>query len=231
MNDRTRHILERLDQVREDLLALSDDIWQSIDHNDTQALEEGVAFKHEYNARMAAFDQLAGEISTLVRQFTAVRLDESDQADQRSPQAAERIIRDLDQRQAHELNEDFTFKRPYGFQLGDEARSGVTTWRRLFELICLYLQGLDPRRFASLPGHPKFISRRGNPVFSEDPRLALRHAAAQRAVRRGQPVRQSPLYPGWEPARCLRQRPRGLASLPAAGSGCRLNRRPRYDGI
>jgi len=175
MKNRTRHILERLDQVREDLLALSDDIWQSIDHNDTQALEEGVAFKREYNARMAAFDQLAGEISTLVQQFTAVRLDESDQADQRSPQAAERIIRDLDQRQAHGLNEDFTFKRPYGFQLGDEARSGVTTWRRLFELICLYLQGLDPRHFASLPGHPKFISRRGNPVFSEDPR-ALRSA-------------------------------------------------------
>lgn len=32
---RIRGILEQLEQVREDLLALSDDIWSSIDHNDS----------------------------------------------------------------------------------------------------------------------------------------------------------------------------------------------------
>ncbi|AUB83828.1 hypothetical protein [Candidatus Thiodictyon syntrophicum] len=76
MTNRIRSILEQLEQVREDLLALSDDIWQSIDHNDSQALDEGVAFKKEYNAKMAAFDQLAGELSALVQQFTAVKLDD-----------------------------------------------------------------------------------------------------------------------------------------------------------
>ena len=45
--DRTRHILEDLEAVRENLLALSDDIWLSIDHND--ALVEGVQFKQAYN--------------------------------------------------------------------------------------------------------------------------------------------------------------------------------------
>lgn len=34
MMDRIRNILQRLEQTREDLLALSDDIWLSIDHND-----------------------------------------------------------------------------------------------------------------------------------------------------------------------------------------------------
>ena len=43
--DRTRQILEDLEAVRENLLALSDDIWLSIDHNDPKALEEGVQFK------------------------------------------------------------------------------------------------------------------------------------------------------------------------------------------
>ena len=38
MTDRIRSILEQLEQTREDLLALSDDIWLSIDHNDRQAL-------------------------------------------------------------------------------------------------------------------------------------------------------------------------------------------------
>jgi hypothetical protein len=47
MTNRIRSILQQLEQVREDLLALSDDIWLSIDHNDSQALQEGVAFKKE----------------------------------------------------------------------------------------------------------------------------------------------------------------------------------------
>ena len=54
MTNRIRSILQQLEQVREDLLALSDDIWLSIDHNDNQALQEGVAFKKEYNAKVAA---------------------------------------------------------------------------------------------------------------------------------------------------------------------------------
>ncbi len=40
--DRTRQILGDLEAVRENLLALSDDIWLSIDHNDPQALIEAV---------------------------------------------------------------------------------------------------------------------------------------------------------------------------------------------
>jgi hypothetical protein len=64
-NERTRQILEDLEAVRENLLALSDDIWLSIDHNDPQALEEGVQFKRAYNEKMAAFDQVAVELSAL----------------------------------------------------------------------------------------------------------------------------------------------------------------------
>lgn len=44
----THSILEDLETVRENLLALLDDIWYSIDHNDTQALEEGVELKRNH---------------------------------------------------------------------------------------------------------------------------------------------------------------------------------------
>ena len=76
MPDRTREILEDLEAVRENLLALSDDIWQSIDHNDPEGLEEGVRFKRAYNEKMAAFDTLASELSAMIQQFTSVRLEE-----------------------------------------------------------------------------------------------------------------------------------------------------------
>lgn len=35
-------ILDDLTNVKENLLTLSDDIWNNIDHNDTEKLEEGV---------------------------------------------------------------------------------------------------------------------------------------------------------------------------------------------
>ena len=177
MTNRIRSILQQLEQVREDLLALSDDIWLSIDHNDNQALQEGVAFKKEYNAKVAAFDQLAGELSALVQRFTAVKLDEAVAPPNQTPQSRERIVRELDQRQGYGLDEDLTFKRPYGFQLGDEAQAKVNTWRRLYELICLHLERRDPERFARLPDTPGFTTRRGNSFFSRDPQ-ALRSAMA-----------------------------------------------------
>ena len=40
--DRTRDILEDLEAVRENLLALSDDIWAGIDRQDLAAFDEGV---------------------------------------------------------------------------------------------------------------------------------------------------------------------------------------------
>jgi hypothetical protein len=171
MTDRIRDILEQLEQVREDLLALSDDIWNSIDHNDDQALDEGVAFKKEYNARLAAFDRLAGELSALVQRFTAVSLATPRQSNGQVQPAPERVIRDLDAREPHGLAEDFTYKRPYGYRLEDEAQSEVPTWRRLYELLCLHLARRDPERFARLPDEPAFTTRRGNPQFARDPAL------------------------------------------------------------
>ena len=41
MNQRIHNILEELETVRENLLALSDEIWDSIDHNDNESLERG----------------------------------------------------------------------------------------------------------------------------------------------------------------------------------------------
>ena len=56
MTDRIRNILQSLERVREDLLALSGDIWLSIDHNDNDAMQEGVAFKRKFNERLATLD-------------------------------------------------------------------------------------------------------------------------------------------------------------------------------
>jgi hypothetical protein len=167
-SDRTRRILEDLEAVRENLLALSDDIWLGIDHNDNDAIEEGVRFKRAYNDKMNAFDELASELSSMVQEYTRVTLAEAEEVARDDSGQNERIIQELDRQVPHSIDEDFRFKRPYGFLLEGQGSTGITTWRRLFELICQQLLRRDPERFRALPENPDYISNRGNYGFSRD---------------------------------------------------------------
>ena len=165
---RTRQILEDLEAVRENLLALSDDIWHSIDHNDPQALDAGVEFKRAYNAKAAAFDQIASELSALVQQYTSVRLEESEQTGEDNGEQNARIVAELNREQPHSLDENFTYKRPHGFVLDGRGTTGVTTWQRLYELVCQQLFARDQGRFRSLENHPEFVSNRGHHTVTGD---------------------------------------------------------------
>jgi len=174
MEHRIRRILEDLEAVRENLLALSDDIWLSIDHNDSEGLEEGVQFKRAYNEKMAAFDSLASELSSMVQQFTAVRLESHEQSGLASESENVRIVQELNREEPHSIAEDFTYKRPHGFILDGQGTTGITTWRRMYELLCRQLLGRDPERFRALPENPDFISNRGHHAFAGNPEH-LRH--------------------------------------------------------
>jgi hypothetical protein len=169
VQDRVRRILSDLEAVRENLLGLSDDIWLSIQHNDPQALEEGVQFKRAYNEKMDAFNRLATELSVLIQQFTSVRLEGEERTGAGSARENERLVAELNREEPHSIHEDFTFKRPHGYLLAGQATTGITTWRRLFELFCHQLRLRDGERFRQLPENPDFISRRGRPSFSRSP--------------------------------------------------------------
>lgn len=176
MNKSIRNILTDLEHVRENLLSLSDDIWLSIDHNDDQALEEGVAFKKKYNEKMTAFDKLATDISALVQEFTNIHVEEQQEEPRTvSRESRDRLIRELDTRQPHSLDGNFTFKRPYGFVLGDQGYKEIVTWQRVYELFLKQLAAKDPRTFAALCENPEYHSNRGNPSFTRDP-TKLRHS-------------------------------------------------------
>ncbi len=65
--DRTRVILEDLEAVRENLLALSDDIWGGIDRQDLEAFDDGVRFMRSYLEEVAKFDRSAADLSALIQ--------------------------------------------------------------------------------------------------------------------------------------------------------------------
>lgn len=101
----------------------------------------------------SAFDRVATDLSSLVQQFMSVRLEESEQTGSGDQEQNERIIAELNREEPHSIDEDFTFKRPFGFIFNGEATTGVTTWQRLYELICKQLFALDEVLFRSLERH------------------------------------------------------------------------------
>ncbi len=169
MTERTLQILRDLEAVRENLLALSDEIWLSIDHNDSDALEEGVEFKRAYNSKLAAFDALSTDLSQLVQNFTRVDLAVEEESGNNDRQSNDRIIEQLNREEPYSIDENFTFKRPHGFILDGSATNGITTWRRLYELVCITLIRQDKERFLRLTDSDRFVSNRGHRQFTTDP--------------------------------------------------------------
>jgi hypothetical protein len=167
--DRTRAILEDLEAVRENLLALSGDIWDGIDRQDLAAFDDGVRFMRSYIEKMTEFDRLAADLSGLIQQYTQVSLESSEETGEEDLERNERIIRELNREEPHSIDEDFTYKRPHGFILASQATSGITTWRRLYELVCRQLYQRDSARFVSLVENPEFISNRGNHSVTQEP--------------------------------------------------------------
>lgn len=166
---RTRQILEDLEAVRENLLALSDDIWESIDRQDLSAFDEGVQFMRTFIEKMTAFDNLASDLSATLQQFTNVRIEAQEESGGDDRAQNERIIQELNREEPHSLDENLTWKRPHGFILDGQAATGIATWRRVFELVCQQLYRRDPERFASLIDDPDFISNRGHHSFTRSP--------------------------------------------------------------
>lgn len=169
MNQRIRNILEDLEAVRENLLALSDDIWLSIDHNDPESLDRGYQFKKTYNDKLAAFVTLASSLSELVQQFTSVRLEADEETGTDDESDNERIILELNRDEPHCIDEDFTYFRPHGFILDGKGTIGITTWRRLYEVFCQQLARRDSGRFRGLPENEDHISNRDHRAFNTRP--------------------------------------------------------------
>lgn len=59
MPNRTRRILEDLEAVRENLLALSDEIWQSIDRQHVDAFDEGVQLISSWTSASSSGERTA----------------------------------------------------------------------------------------------------------------------------------------------------------------------------
>jgi hypothetical protein len=173
MQNRIKNILSNLKTVQEDLLALSDDLWLEIDHNDNDALKNGITFKTAFNVCNTSFTQSANKLSELIQNYTNTPIYPQDKVPPQSQphdrSERERIIKELDKMESHGLDEDFKYKRPYGFVIQGLPYSNKLTWSELYLQLCAYLQNVDSTKFSSLDADPDHISNRNNKYFSRHP--------------------------------------------------------------
>lgn len=160
MKERIQQILTELERVQENLLSLSDDVWLSIDHNNSQALQKGVEFKLAFNEKLDGFNQITSDILELVQNFTNIHVETVAVAQKGSPEH-EGIIRELDSNQPHTLEESFTYK-------------GVNTWRHLYKLFCKQLAANELNRFKNLVESSDAKTVRGGAVFTNKPTSLIR---------------------------------------------------------
>ena len=176
MKDKANQLREALERINEDLLTLSDDIWLGIDHNDAQALEEGVTFKKAFNAQQAGFAQAAQGIIEVLETYAAPSTPEATESTPtRSRSQRDRKVAELDHHKPHTLLEDFAYKRPYGMKLEGEAYTGLTTWKAIYRQVFKHLEAKDKSRYSKIDRGEAAVSRRGNAYLSKD-KSAVRQA-------------------------------------------------------
>jgi len=196
VNDRASGILAELERVRGNLLALSDDIWNSIDHNDPQALTDGIALKQAYNEVAQRFERDIQEFQKLAERLRAqrqVRVARSTATVDGTANGSTRMAEHTSptypvppvkvtpahtksstrfdvwgQRPPRLLDEDFTNFKLYGFTFQGVDHPDIESWRAMYLYICTHMAAKEPARFARLPTNPKFQDARGKPMFSTD---------------------------------------------------------------
>lgn len=166
--DKIKDILDMIDTLQEQLLSLPDDMLLIIDPRDNESLEQGLKFIKSYNENLNHFTTSSSKLAEQVKTHLGINPEEDElEQETNNRQKRDRIIKELDKTSPHTLDEDFTYKRPYGFILQDSAIKGLKTWKNMYLHVLNILKNKAPEKFAKLPKQEKFISKRGNPLFSK----------------------------------------------------------------
>ena len=166
--EKIKNIYDSLIDMQEKLLSLPDDILLDVDSRDNESLENGLKFLKKFNNNLEDFTKATSKISENLRDYFKMNPeDENIEGESSDIEKRKRIIQELDKTKPYTLEENFTYKRPYGFILENSAYKGLKTWKSLYLKVLEVLKQNNIEKFKKLPEVDDFISRRGNFLFSK----------------------------------------------------------------
>lgn len=164
--ERTRRIIDLLNETSEQLKAYADDLWLNVDRSTPESIQEGADEQKAFLSGQNQFSELTSYLEELIRddlsEDARERIDEVD-ASQR-----ERLIVQLDRTTPHSLDEEFTSKRPYAIRLGDHRVGQHNTWKATYRWLLQQLHHEDPVAFDQLIDADFALTIRGNRYVSRE---------------------------------------------------------------
>ncbi|HAT12959.1 MAG TPA: hypothetical protein DCS91_04660 [Microcoleaceae bacterium UBA11344] len=167
MNTRISKIKIALEQLSEDLLDFSDDIWLSIDHNDSEALDFGYRLKKDYNEQVDTFSKVVQNIGSTLAQFENISILNDSNTPIYDPghEGKENKTFQYNENQAHSINEDFCYKRPCGMKLENQIYERLNTWKAIYRTTIKHLSHKSPDIFNQLSESGFAKGRRKDKVY------------------------------------------------------------------
>ena len=164
-----KETLDILNTLNEYLLSITEDMLLSIDPKDNQSIESGLQSISQFNNSLSEFIGASVKIEAQIKKYFSINPEEDDIVKESSNNNKnKRIIKELDKTEFYSLDENFTYKRPFGFVLGDSVYKGIKTWKSLYLQVLRELRGQYPEKILKLTEEEKFITNRGNALFAKN---------------------------------------------------------------
>ena len=169
-DNKVKEIFDTLDILEEELSDLAENLYRNlyrdINPEDSTSIQEGLKSLGSFNDTLNAFYAATNQLKAQIKNH-----DQPNPGDREFPSPdqlrIERIFKELEKYPPHYLNEDFKFKKPYGFTIrSDMAYAGLTTWKDFYLETIKYLRNSDSEKFAKLLQEARFIFNSRRPLFS-----------------------------------------------------------------
>jgi len=128
-------IRQDIEDLRELILSLDDEIWGSIDHRNNEALAEYTARKARINDRIKAFQTTGNELLDCLAELPVIQLPEA--ASPRQPE--NETVAPLDR--------SFAFTKPTAFLFDGDRHGPANSWRVLWQKFLDLFHENHPERF------------------------------------------------------------------------------------
>lgn len=164
--ERTRRIIDLLNETSEQLKAYADDIWGNVDRSTPESIQQGADEQKAFLSGQSQFSELTSYLEELIRDDMSE--DARERIDEVDEQQRERLIVQLDRTTPHSLDEEFTSKRPYAIRLGDARVGQHNTWKATYRWLLQQLEKDDPQAFDALIDADFAQTAQGNRYVSRE---------------------------------------------------------------
>ncbi len=115
------NISQEIEDLREQLLSLDEEIWGSVEHRDTKALRVFLPFKEKINERIKTFQQAANDLLETIAELPKIQLP----SELPNTVPVEETVAPL--------HRNFVSTKPTAFQFDGERIGPTNSWRSLWQ--------------------------------------------------------------------------------------------------